>query len=110
MSSTPDGVAFTLPQLASFLAWSEEEATRHGLRAMVRWDYGLFEEVIEVHSRGETPLRPRWLVHRAPDGAICVTWNGVGRREMLVASAAEAQVVIEMDAASERRINAKRAS
>ena len=93
MSSTPPGVAFTIAQLASFLAWSEDG--RHGFMATVRWDYEDFDEVIEVRRGGESQHRPRWLIHRVQDGTIYVTHNGAKTWEMDAASAEEAQALIE---------------
>ena len=93
MPSAPPGVAFTIAQLASFLAWSEDE--RHDFVAVVRWDYEAFDEVIEIWRDGESQHRPRWLIHKVQDGTIYVTRSGAKAWKMDAASAEEAQALIE---------------
>jgi hypothetical protein len=103
MASIPAGVFFTLPQLASFLAWSKDGQAGHGLLAVVRWDWGLWEEVVEVHRPGDDPLCPRWVVYREPGGTVRVVRHGRMCWAEPAASVEEAQMMIEMEDAVERR-------
>ena len=99
MPSAPSGIAFTIEQLASFLAWSTDR--RHALAAAVRCNYVHFEEVIEIRRADENSDLFRWLVHRAPDGTLFVVAIGADSWEAMAASAEEAQLIIELDHATE---------
>ena len=100
MCSSPTSVWFTFPQVASFLAWSADGG--HGLVISVRSDREGYAEAIEVRRHGEDPERPRWLIHRAPDGTIYVTRTGSDGRKTEAASAAEAQIMMELEDIAER--------